>query len=577
MDNRKTQDMAETMQPLKLRLGDLLVKKKLISEAHVRDALAEQKKSGRKFGQILVDKGCLQEDELLRALSDNLNIPYFDLSAFELDPDLVHRLPETAARRYRALILKESPSGLIVGMSNPEDIHGYDNLVRILRQPVLPAVVKENDLLRSIDRMYQNKDQLKTLVSEVGQDLTDNAVDLGRLVAVSGKGDAPVVRLIQSVFESAVRANASDVHIEPDEDVLRIRSRIDGVLNEQIVDDKRITAAMVSRIKLMAHADISEQRLPQDGRFTLNVDNRTIDVRLSTIPTQNGESVVMRLLDQSSSSRSLDQLGMPDRLLADFRKIIHKPHGLILVTGPTGSGKTTTLYGALNELNQPQKKIITIEDPVEYRLPRVNQVQVNNKIGLGFANVLRTSMRLDPDIILVGEIRDNETAEIGLRAALTGHLVLSTLHTNDAISSAVRLIDMGLESYLVASSVKAILAQRLVRKVCRNCSTVVTLDSNERAWLLSQGEGSWDPQGFHAGAGCSKCNNTGFQGRIGVYELISMEDELIEALRKNDQGAFQRAVQAQPGYRPLLLNALDYASQGIITIGEAMRLDGQGI
>ncbi len=566
--------MTAPMRRMKVRLGDLLVDKKLISETQLQEALAEQKRSGRKIGQVLIENGYIQEDVMLQTLSAQIKVPYVDISTFELNPELVQRLPETAARRYRSLVLKETPDGLLVAMGDPTDIFGYDEIARILKRPVLLAMARESDLLLNIDRMYQQGDQIQTLASEVGRELSDNTFDLEKLIAISDQSDAPVVRLIQTVFESAVSANASDIHIEPGEDNLRIRRRIDGVLHEQVVDDKRITNAMVSRLKLMAEADISERRLPQDGRFSINVKNKRIDVRLSTITTQYGESVVMRLLDHGSAVRRLDQLGMPGELLANFRRIIHKPHGLILVTGPTGSGKTTTLYAALNELNQPQKKIITIEDPVEYRLPRLNQVQVNNKIGLSFARVLRTSLRLDPDIILIGEMRDQETGEIGLRAALTGHLVMSTLHTNDAISSATRLIDMGLEGYLVASSVQAILAQRLIRRVCPSCSTAAPPDPGELAWLHSHSGESVDDSDFRRGSGCNNCNHTGYQGRIGVYELLVMEEDQAEALRRNDPQAFQQAARAQPGYRPLVLNALDYACQGITTIGEVMRLSG---
>jgi MSHA biogenesis protein MshE len=566
--------MTAPLRRMKVRLGDLLVDKKLISEAQLQEALAEQKRSGRKIGQVLIENGYIQEDVMLQTLSAQIKVPYVDISTFELNPELVQQLPETAARRYRSLVLKQTPDGLLVAMGDPTDIFGYDEIARILKRPVMLAMARESDLLLNIDRMYQQGDQIQTLASEVGRELSDNTFDLEKLIAISDQSDAPVVRLIQTVFESAVSANASDIHIEPGEDNLRIRRRIDGVLHEQVVDDKRITNAMVSRLKLMAEADISERRLPQDGRFSINVKNKRIDVRLSTITTQYGESVVMRLLDHGSAVRRLDQLGMPGELLANFRRIIHKPHGLILVTGPTGSGKTTTLYAALNELNQPQKKIITIEDPVEYRLPRLNQVQVNNKIGLSFARVLRTSLRLDPDIILIGEMRDQETGEIGLRAALTGHLVMSTLHTNDAISSATRLIDMGLEGYLVASSVQAILAQRLIRRVCPNCSTAAPPDPGELAWLHSHSGESLDDSDFRRGSGCNNCNHTGYQGRIGVYELLLMEDDQAEALRRNDPQAFQQAAQAQPGYRPLVLNAMDYACQGITTIGEVMRLSG---
>jgi MSHA biogenesis protein MshE len=566
--------MAANMQRLKIRLGDLLVENKILSETNLTAALAEQKKTGRKLGRVLIDNGYVDEEAMLRVLSGQLGIPYVDLSTFELNPDLVKLLPETDARRFRALVLKETADGLMVGMGDPTDIFSYDALVKVLDRPVELAMLKESELLQGIDRMYQDSDELHSLASEVGKDMAENTFDLDKLLAVSNRGDAPVVRLIQTVFEGAVKANASDIHIEPDEDVLRIRRRIDGILHEQIVDDKNITTAMVSRLKLMADADISERRLPQDGRFSVNISDKQIDVRLSTIPTQDGEGVVMRLLDHGSAICTLDQLGMPEYLLAAFRKIIHKPHGLVLVTGPTGSGKTTTLYSALSELNTPQRKIITIEDPVEYRLPRVNQVQVNSKVGLDFARVLRTALRLDPDILLLGEIRDRETGEIGLRASLTGHLVMSTLHTNDAISSAIRLMDMGLEGYLVASSVQAILAQRLIRRVCQHCSTPTGLDASERAWLHSQSGETLDDHEFFRGAGCNQCNQTGYHGRIGIYEMIVMDSELAEALRCEDQNEFQRAALAQTGYKPLVRNAMQYACEGITTIEEVIRLCG---
>ncbi len=566
--------MAANMQRVKVRLGDLLVEKKLISESQLQAALAEQKKSGRKLGRVLIDHGYVDEEAMLRILSTQIGIPYIDLSRFELNPQLVLRLPETDARRYRALVLKETVSGLLVAMGDPTDIFNYDALVKVLKCPLELAAVKESELLANIDRMYSGNDQLQSLASEVGKDLSDSTFDLDRLIAASNKSDAPVVRLIQSVFDSAVKAHASDIHIEPDENLLRIRRRIDGILHEQIVDEKNITAAMVSRLKLMANADISERRLPQDGRFSVNVKDRQIDVRLSTIPTQHGEGVVMRLLDHSNSISTLEQLGMPATLLDTFRRIIHKPHGLILVTGPTGSGKTTTLYSALHELNSPQRKIITIEDPVEYRMSRVNQVQVNNKVGLDFARVLRTALRLDPDILLLGEIRDHETGEIALRASLTGHLVLSTLHTNDAVSTAIRLMDMGLEGYLLASSVQAILAQRLIRRVCSQCSTPAKLGANEQAWLHDQAGDTLDKHEFRRGSGCNNCNHTGYKGRIGIYELLVMTAGLAEALRSEDQNAFQRAAREQSGYQPLVRNALDYARNGITTIEEVMRLCG---
>jgi len=566
--------MAATMPRKRVRIGDLLVEHKVISQNQLQEALAAQKKSGRKLGRVLVEIGYVDEDRLLVLLSEQLDIPYVDLSRFELDPEVITRLPETLARRYRALVLKATPTGLLVGMGDPTDIFAFDELVRVLKTSVQIACVKESDLLRNIDLVYQNSDQLRSLASEVGQDMAENAFDLRTLTASSTQNDAPVVRLLQTVFEDAVRAEASDIHIEPDEHVLRIRRRIDGILHETTMDDTRIASAVVSRLKLMAEADISEKRLPQDGRFSLRVLDKDIDVRLATIPTQTGEAVVMRLLDHGSAVRNLDQLGMPDEILRRMLNIVHRPHGLVLVTGPTGSGKTTTLYAALSELNKPQKKIITVEDPVEYQLPRINQVQVNNRINLDFARVLRTALRLDPDIMLVGEMRDRETGEIALRTALTGHLVLSTLHTNDAVSTAMRLVDMGLESYLVAASTQAILAQRLIRKLCGNCRTSRQLDASEQSWVRSVMGESASLDGFQEGAGCNQCNHTGYHGRIGVYELLEIDYTLADALRRNDPAGFENAARVQEGYRPLVENALDYARQGITSLSEAMRLSG---
>jgi MSHA biogenesis protein MshE len=560
--------------PKRIRIGDLLVEHKIISEAQLQTALADQKKSGRKLGRVLIENGFVKEDMLLELLSRQLSIPFIDLTSFELNPDLVQKLPETYARRYRAMVIKQLPDGLLLGMGDPTDIFAYDELVRILKQPLQLAVIKESDLLHFIDQIYQHGAQLKSLATEVGQDMAENAFDLGQLGVDSGQTDAPVVRLLQTLFEDAVKANVSDIHIEPDEDSLRIRRRIDGVLYEQVMDERRIAGALVSRLKLMAGADISEKRLPQDGRFSLRVQDKSIDVRLATMPTQNGESVVLRLLNQDSGRYALDQLGMPPDLLKRFRRAVHRPHGLVLVTGPTGSGKTTTLYAALGELNKPQKKIITVEDPVEIRLPRVNQIQVNTKIGLDFARVLRTTLRLDPDIILVGEIRDAETGEIALRASMTGHLVLSTLHTNDAASSALRLIDMGLEPYLVASTVQAIVAQRLIRRVCEKCRTETVPDASQLAWLRGALGDDAAQSTFYTGAGCSSCNHTGFRGRSGVYELLEMDEKLIDCLRRNDQGGFEKAARNQSGYRPLAQHALELARTGVTTVSEAMSLAG---
>jgi MSHA biogenesis protein MshE len=580
--------MAE--QRKKIRIGDLLVQNEVITEDQLQTALQEQKKTGRKLGKTLTGLGYLEEDQLLNFLSQQLDIPFVQLRHYNFDDNLIKKLPEAQARRFRAIVLAERNGELLVGMADPMDIFAYDELVRLLKQPVKQAVVLESELLNTLDLVYRRTDEIASLAEELDDEIGDEAFDLSELGNDSDVNEAPVVRLLQTIFEDAVQARSSDVHIEPDETVIRIRQRIDGVLQEQVMKEKRIHSALVLRLKLMAGLNISEKRVPQDGRFNIRVRGRSIDVRVSTLPVQYGEAVVMRLLDQSEGILNLESTGMPPDILRRFRSLIHRPFGMILVTGPTGSGKTTTLYGALTELNKPEVKVITAEDPVEYRLPRITQVQVNSRIGLDFASVLRSALRQDPDIILVGEMRDQETVEIGLRAAMTGHLVLSTLHTNDAISSAMRLLDMGAEPFLVASSISGVLAQRLVRKVCDNCKAPYAPTRQEQAWLDSirsmsgsdraeRESESLEPSpeagaasGFVKGSGCYQCGNTGYLGRIGVHELLEMDDNMLDALRRADYAAFERAARASPGYESLDRCALRYAEQGITTLEEVARV-----
>ncbi|MBP6781384.1 MAG: type II/IV secretion system protein, partial [Ottowia sp.] len=413
--------------------------------------------------------------------------------------------------------------------------------------------------------------EIAWIAGELEGELKDSDFDLSKLGADSNT-EAPVVRLLQTLFEDAVQMKASDIHIEPDEGVVRIRQRIDGVLSEQVMKEARVASALVMRLKIMSGLDISEKRLPQDGRFNIRVKGHNIDVRVSTMPVQYGESVVMRLLDQTGGVSTLEASGMPPDMLVRFRRLLQRPFGLVLVTGPTGSGKTTTLYAGLAELNSPEKKIITVEDPVEYRLPRINQVQVNAKIDLSFARVLRAALRQDPDIVLIGEMRDQETAEIGLRAALTGHLVLSTLHTNDALTSAMRLIDMGVEPFLVATALNAVLAQRLIRRVCRNCAEEHEADMRQLPWLENLHGGSLAGRRFMRGRGCHQCHNSGYSGRIGVYELLELDEPLIAALRRGDPQGFAEAARQQPHYRPLAACALDYALEGLTSVDEVLKV-----
>ncbi len=558
----------------KIRLGDLLVEQGLITDDQLQMALQEQKKMGRKLGNMLIEMGMIDEDSLLNLLSSQLSIPLIDLTNFNYKEDVVRTLSESIARRYRAIVLEERAGDYLVGMADPTDLYALDEIQDRLSKPVSLAIVRESELLEAFDRVYRRTEEISALAEELGQELSDGSEELSALLQ-SDMTDAPVAKLLQSIFEDAVQVGASDVHIEPDKDAIRVRQRIDGVLQEQVIKEIQIAPAVVVRLKLMADLNISEKRLPQDGRFHLVVSGREIDVRLSTMPVQYGESVVMRILDQTRGALDIEQLGMPPDLLKRFRKNFHLPHGMILVTGPTGSGKTTTLYAALQELNRPQSKIITVEDPVEYQLPRINQVQVNSKIGLNFAQVLRSALRQDPDIIMIGEMRDAETVEIGVSAAMTGHLVLSTLHTNDTVSTATRLLDMGVEGYLLATTLRTIIAQRLIRKVCSYCAEDYQPDPFETSWLRNQLGVESGQHVYKTGKGCLHCGFTGYQGRMGVYELLDMNAELAEALRRNDTQDFVDAAQRVPGYEPLVNVAHRYAADGLTTLDEVLRLAGE--
>jgi MSHA biogenesis protein MshE len=561
--------------PEKVRLGEILVQQKLLSEEQLGLALAEQKRSGRKLGRLFIESGYVTEEQIAGALARQLDIPYLNLKFYNINPEVVRLLPETQARRFRALALEDRGGALLVGMSDPTDLFAYDEISRILKKTVQLAVVNETEVLAAIDRIYRRTDDITDLARELEQDLGDVSVDFGALAVNPNLEEAPIVKLLQSVFDDAAQVGASDIHIEPQEGRLQIRFRIDGVLHLQTEADIKIAPSLALRLKLMSDLDISEKRLPQDGRFAVRVKQQRIDVRISTMPTQYGESVVMRLLNQAGTTLRLDAIGMPKNILDKFRAIIQRPNGLVLVTGPTGSGKTTTLYCALAELNSVEKKLITVEDPIEYRLRGINQVQVNDKIDLSFARVLRSALRQDPDIVLVGEMRDQETAQIGLRAAMTGHLVLSTLHTNDALGTPLRLMDMGVPRYMVGSSLQAVLAQRLVRVICESCSTPYQPSPTETEWLrLELGEQTGAGHYFH-GKGCSHCNGMGYRGRTGVYELLEMTSAVVDAANHHDAAAFMKAAAAQMAGNTLRRHAVQLVVQGRTTVAEAMRISNQ--
>ncbi len=556
--------------PEKLRLGDVLVQQRLISQEQLLQTLALQKQTGKKMGRLLIETGLITEELLANGLARQLRIPFVNLKTFPFRADVIKLLPESAARRFRALVLEDKGDALLVALADPLDLFAYDELTRLLKRNISIAAVPESQLALAFDRLYRRTEEISGLARALEKDLGD-AVDFGELTATVGTEGAPVVRLLQSLFEDAMQVGASDVHIEPQESGLQIRVRVDGVLQTQTQADKRIGGALAQRLKLMAGLDISEKRLPQDGRFSVRLRDITIDVRLSTLPTNYGESAVMRLLKQGAGMKRLNDIGMPADMLKRFREVLGRTSGLVLVTGPTGSGKTTTLYAALAEINAAELKVITVEDPVEYRLAGLTQVQVNDKIELTFARVLRACLRQDPDVILVGEMRDPETAEIGLRAAITGHLVLSTLHTRDAISTPFRLLDMGVPPFMVATSLQAVIAQRLVRLNCTDCAEPHTATVQEQSWL----DGMLATGGMVSskrGRGCSSCNGTGYSGRQGVYELLEMDASLTQSASRSDPAAFMKLARDRMKGYTMAFHALELVRQGRTSLAEALRI-----
>jgi MSHA biogenesis protein MshE len=561
--------------PERVRLGDVLIAQKTISQEQLKLALEEQKRSGRKLGRTLVDLGFVTEERLGQALARQLNLAFVNLKLYNFNRAVVLKLPESAARRFRVLALEDRGERMLVGMADPTDLFAYDELTRILKMDVEAAVVAETEVLHALDQVYRRTEEISGHARELEQDLGDAPVDFGALGAALGAEDAPVVKLLQSLFEDASQVGASDIHIEPMENRLQMRFRIDGQLQPQAEADLRVASALALRLKLMAGLDISEKRHPQDGRCNVLVRGHPVDVRLSTMPTQYGESVVMRLLHRDSGLLSLDRIGMPAAMLERFQAAFNRISGMVLVTGPTGSGKTTTLYAALNALNTPARKIITVEDPVEYRIRGLNQVQVNEKIDLTFASVLRSVLRQDPNVILIGEMRDTETAQIGLRAAITGHMVFSTLHVREAASAPVRLLDMQVPRYMVATSLQAVVAQRLVRVICESCVEEHLPTAHELRFIETEWRNAATTdlrRGFRRGHGCSHCNGTGYRGRVGVYEMLEMTPPLAEVIAKDDVARFARAAQEQMSGQTFVQHAATLAAAGRTTLNEVMRI-----
>ncbi len=556
----------------RLRLGDMLAAQGVITAAQLAQALQEQKRTGRRLGRILIEDHITDEQTIARALAQQLKVPYLEITLDMVHPRVAKLLTESQARRLRALPIDERGPVVRVGMADPTDYQAYDEVQRIVGREIELLVVTETRLTGVLDRLYSKSEELTGLARELELEMAPEALAAGVTAQID---EAPVAKLLQTLFEDALRSRSSDIHLEPQERKLQVRFRVDGALQMQTEAESRIAPAVVQRVKLMAGLDIAERRLPQDGRFVAKVRGQSVDVRISTMPTQHGESVVLRLLPQHSGLLHLESLGMRAAVLAKIREFMQGSHGMLLVTGPTGSGKTTTLYGVLAEMNSVESKILTVEDPVEYRLPGINQVQVNDRIGLSFATVLRSALRQDPDIVLVGEMRDRDTMETGLRAAMTGHTVLSTLHTNDALSTPLRLLDMGAPRFLVASSLRLVLAQRLVRTVCRDCAQPYQPTAQERAFLRAVLGADADAAALSQGSGCGTCNRTGYLGRHGIYELLDMSPEVVNALNSGDAVAYANAARQEIGALSLARHACDLVLCGQTTVREAMRTIGR--
>ena len=551
------------------RFTDLLMEKGLLSVEQLKGALETAKARREPLERVLIDLGLAPKDDIMWARAEELGRIYVDLSNRKIDPDIAKIIPEPLSRRHHMICIGKVENKINVAMADPTDIFALDDVrlrTGLLPEPVLSYV---DDIDHALDQVHRSEGEWQAIVDETGETVNVLAEDdvLPEQVVV----DAPIVRLADLIISQAIQQKASDVHIEPFEREVMVRYRIDGVLHQVMNPPRPVQAALISRFKIMANLNIAERRIPQDGRIQINVKKDKYDLRVSVLPTIFGESVAMRILDRKSIMVDLDELGFHQEILEAWKKLIRLPNGVVLVTGPTGSGKSTTLYATLNTINSPESKIITIEDPVEYNIQGINQVPVNPKVGLTFANGLRSFLRQDPDIMMVGEIRDHETAVIAVQAALTGHLVFSTLHTNDAVSAITRLIDMGTEPFLLASSVQAVMAQRLVRTVCNVCKRPVN--------VIKAVADKFEEYGIPAsslklmkGEGCDNCNNSGYKGRAGIHELMIMSDEMRRQVLERASATEMKRLALKEGLRPLYQDGLMKVAKGLTTLEEVLRV-----
>ncbi len=557
------------------KLGEILVKKGVITQAQLQKALEEQKRVGGKIGNILIKLGFINEETLISFLSKQYGIPFVNLSEYDIDPELIKFVPSEIAHKERLIPINRVGSTLIVAVSDPSNVHTLEDIKFITGYNVEAVIASDSQISKAIEKYYDVADSIIDSIAETIEDVDVEIVREEEEISVRELEreveEAPVVKLVNFILHDAIKKGASDIHMEPYEKEFRIRYRIDGVLYEMLKPPMKLKNAIISRVKIMAQLDIAERRLPQDGRIKLKISkDRDIDFRVSVIPTIFGEKIVLRILDKSSLQLDMTKLGFEEDQLRLFKEAISKPYGMVLVTGPTGSGKTTTLYSALTELNTTGRNIITAEDPVEYNLPGINQVQMHEEIGLNFATALRAFLRQDPNIIMVGEIRDFETAEIAVKAALTGHLVLSTLHTNDAPQTINRLLNMGVEPFLVSSSVNLVAAQRLARKICNECKESVKVPLQA---LIDIGVKPDDATKItcYRGKGCSICNNTGYKGRIALYEVLAMTDEIRELILTGASSLEIKREAVRQGMKTLRQSGINKLKQGIISLEEVLR------
>lgn len=549
------------------KLGDILIDKGYITPEQLDEALRNQPAAGQRLGDHLVQRGVITEEQLLEAISDRLAIPRLSLDSMVIDPEVIQKVSVDLARRYMLIPVFSIGNTLTLAMADPLNIIAIEDIKYRTGCEVKRAVATISEIKKAIDEYYSVADSIGGLIAADADSRADRLIE--KRLTPEAETETPVIKLVNLIISKAVKDRASDIHIEPDETTLRVRYRLSGAMHEEVSPPKAMQKELVSRIKIAANIDVSEKRLPQDGRFMTVVEDATVDLRVSTLPTIHGEKVVIRILDQRNMMRSFTDLGFREKIKEAWQSIIHRPEGLILLSGPTSSGKTSTLYATLQEINSIEKNIITVEDPVEYSIPLVNQVQINERAGLTFPISLRAILRQNPDIVMIGEIRDGETAQMAIRSSLTGHLVFSTIHTNDAPSAVTRLIDMGIENYLVMSALKGVLAQRLVRINCPNC-----LESYHPPEALLAQTGLSDLADlidFRRSSGCSQCKMTGYAGMTGIFEYLEITTEIAELIYDNAPLSRIRESGRKTGYLPLFEAGLEKVSVGIITLEELLK------